>query len=165
MSEMKEVKNEIKDITIRDAVLYFRNFAGEEGTWNSKGDRNFGVFLNDEDAEALEAAGWNVKKTKPNEEGYCRPFIKVKVNFKGNPRIYMVTSHNKQILDEETVGHLDHCIFEKIDLKIRHVYLKKYDCFANYLDKGFFTIVEDDLDREYFGGDSLEEAEDDIPFN
>lgn len=162
---MSEAKHEIKDVTIRNAELYFKNFAGEEGTWNSKGDRNFGVFLDDDIAEELANDGWNVKKTKPNEEGYCRPFLKVKVNFKGNPRVYMVTSHNKQILDEEDIKHLDHCIFEKIDLKIRHVYLKKYDCYANYLDKGFFTIVEDELDREYFGGDDIESSELDESFN
>ena len=158
----------MNDITIWGAQLYFKNFSGAPGRFNNLGDRNFGVFIDDQTAAELEADGWTVKRTKPDEEGYCRPYLKVKVNFRGRPKIYMVTSGNKQLLDEETVGMLDGCIFEKIDLKIRHVYLKNYDVYTNYLDKGFFTLLEDDLDRAYFGdvGDvGAFEDEDDIPFN
>ncbi len=138
------------DIIIRDAELYFTNFAGEPGKYNNPGDRNFGVFISEEDAEMLSAAGWNVKYTKPDIEGYARPYLKVKVNFRGRPRIYMCTTGNKQLLDEETIDILDGCIFEKIDLKIKHVYLKNYDTYTNYLEKGFFTLLEDELDKEYF---------------
>lgn len=139
------------DITIWNAELYFKNFSGDPGRFNNAGDRNFGVFIDDKTAADLEADGWNVKRAKPDDTGYQRPYLKVKVNFKGKPKIYLVTNGNKQFLDEDTVDLLDRYTFEKIDIKIRHAYLKNYDVYTNYLDKGFFTLLEDDLDRAYFG--------------
>ena len=153
-------------LTLWNAQLYFKNFSGAEGRFNNKGDRNFGVFIDDETAEKLSSEGWNVKFTKPDEDGYQRPYLKVKVNFRGNPKLYLVTSGNKTILDADTAGELDAMVFEKVDLKIRHAYLKNYDVWTNYLDKGFFTALEDDLDRAYSDiptGTPIEE-EDDIPF-
>lgn len=152
-------------LTIWDAKFYFKNFSGEEGLYNKKGDRNFGVFINDEDAERLKADGWNVKYAKPDEDGYQRPFLKVKVNFKGKPKIYQINSVNKVLLDEETVGDLDDYVFEKADIKVRHAYLRRYDTWSIYLDKGFFTILEDDLDRAYIDRQTpIFDDEDDIPF-
>ena len=152
-------------ITIWDAKLYFKNFTGAEGRYNQKGDRNFGVFIDDDTAKQLESDGWNVKYTKPNEEGYQRPYLKVKLNFKGRPRLYLVADGRKTILTEETAGELDDLVFEKVDLKIRHAYLKNYDCWTQYIDKGYFTVLEDDLDRAYATPrDEFDEAMDDIPF-
>ena len=159
---------EQKTITLWNAKLYFKNFAGAQGKWNNAGDRNFGVFLDDDTARELEEDGWNVKRTKPDEDGYERPFIKVKVNFKGRPKIYLVRSNRKVLLDEESVGEIDDLVFEKVDLKIRHAYLKNYDVWTQYLDKGFFTVLEDELDRAYSDPDPIiepiEDDLDDIPF-
>lgn len=152
-------------ITIWDAKLYFKNFSGAEGRYNKAGDRNFGVFIDDETAIKLEEEGWNVKRTKPDEDGYQRPYLKVKVNFKGRPAIYLINSSSKVRLDEDTVGDLDDYVFEKIDLKIRHAYLRNYDVWTHYLDKGFFTILEDELDRAYADHQTpIFDDEDDIPF-
>lgn len=159
---------EQKSITLWNAQLYFKNFRGDPGKWNSAGDRNFGVFLDDDTAKELEADGWNVKHTRPDDDGYERPFIKVKVNFKGHPKIYLVRTGSKVLLDEESVGEIDDLIFEKVDLKIRHAYLSKYDVWTQYLDKGFFTVLEDELDRAYADPapmiEPMEDDLDDIPF-
>ena len=150
-------------ITLFGAKLYFRNFAGEEGIYNKKGDRNFGVFIEDDLAARLENAGWNVKRTKPDEDGYSRAYIKVKVNFKGRPKLYLVTSGNKTLLTEDNVDELDSLVFENVDLKIRRAYLSRYDQYAQYLDKGFFTALEDELDKKYFGQEA-NQFEEDTPF-
>lgn len=158
-------------ITIWDAKLYFRNFSGEEGRFNQKGDRNFGVFIDDEIAEQLKEDGWNVKYTKPNEEGYQRPYLKVKLNYRGysKPRLYLEDGEgHKTILTEDTVSDLDEYTFEKIDLKIRHAYLKTYDVWTQYLDKGYFVMLEDEIDKAHGGimptAEPIDE-DDYIPFN
>lgn len=158
-------------ITIWDAKLYFKNFAGAEGRYNQKGDRNFGVFIDDETAKQLEEDGWNVKYTKPNEDGYQRPYLKVKVSYKGyqKPRLYLEDEEgHKVILKEEDVADLDEYVFDKIDLKIRHAYLKNYDVWTQYLDKGYFVMVEDEIDKAHGNNPAMsspiEDDLDDIPF-
>ena len=156
----------MENITIWDAKLYFKNFSGEPGRFNNAGDRNFGVFIGSELAEELTEDGWNVKYTKSNDEGERRAYLKVKVNFKGNPKIYLVTNGKTVRLDQDTVGELDELFFEKIDLKIRHVYLRNYDVWTQYLDKAYFTVLQDDLDRAYADTSTptFDEEDEDIPF-
>ena len=157
--------NPISEIVIRDAKFYFKNFSGAPGTYNDPGDRNFGVYIGEELAEELADAGWNVKYTKPKEDREPRPFLKIKLKFKGHPHLYMVRGNKTVELDEETVNELDELYFEKADIKLKRVYLSKYDTYGQYIDKGFFTILLDELDREYLDHSTPAFGdEDDIPF-
>ena len=53
-------------IVMENARLIFRNFEGREEKYNRKGDRNFGLVIEDvEVAEQLIADGWNVKNFTP----------------------------------------------------------------------------------------------------
>lgn len=112
-------------VQIDEARIIYRNFAGAPSKFNREGDRNFAVVIEDQDiAEALTEKGWNVKIKPPREEG-DEPFmflpVKVKFNDRG-PRVYLqndLGGRNRVMLDEETVGMLDHVDIVNVDLDIR----------------------------------------------
>ena len=161
-------------ITIRNAQVDPRtaNFTGiPRGQFDKEGDRHFLVRLDPELAAGLEAQGWNVKWTKakpdhPEWEPY--PFLKVKINYnrRKKPAIYMVTKRGNTLLTEETVGQLEGCYFEKVDLTLTNVYYSTYNQYSIVLDTGFFTIEPNELYDEYFGGhvEPAMDDEDDNPF-
>lgn len=143
-----------ENITIENARIIFRNFSGEEGKFNAKGDRNFCVLIDDEDADILTLDGWNIKWLKPrDEEDKPQAYLPVKVNFNNiPPKVILVTSRGKTKLDEDTVGSLDWAELENVDLIIR-----PYDWNVNgktgrkaYLKAGYFTIVEDAFESKYY---------------
>lgn len=162
----------LRDLNNND--IYFKNFEGAEIDYNKAGDRNFGIFLSDEQAEDLEAKGWNVKRVtkeftrngNPNPN-YGRAFIKVlvRLNWRPIPKIYKLTRKNMLLLNEESIGDLDDAFFDKIDVKITRIYLKRYDQWTQYLEKGFFTISEDELDLVYANRFSpMDDLDDELPF-
>ena len=112
-------------LQIDNARIIYRNFAGAPSKFNREGDRNFAIIIEDQDiADALTEQGWNVKIKPPREEG-DDPFmflpVKVKFNDRG-PRVYLQNSlggRNRVMLDEDTVGMLDHVDIINVDLDIR----------------------------------------------
>ena len=109
-------------LQIDDARIIFRNFRGEGSKFNREGDRNFAVIIPDEEmANALLDAGWNVKIKAPREEGDS-PFmylpVKVKFNERG-PAVYLKTGTRMNRLDEDTVACLDDVDIMSVDLDIR----------------------------------------------
>lgn len=147
-------KTDIKKVTIEDAELVFINFSGEERMYNSKGTRNFCVFLPEDLAQQLAADGFNVKMTKAREEGEDpRPYIKVNVNFSNRPpRITMITSSGRTILTEDTVGSLDYLDLQSVDLIFQGSDWEQPDGRAGtsaYLQTMFVMIEEDVLERKY----------------
>ena len=135
--------------------IFFRNFAGEEGRYNNAGQRNFVVFLNEDEAEAMMADGWNVKWLEPKEEGdLSQPILKVKVKFGGKgqpPRVVLITSRGRTNLDESMVSLLDWADIENVDMIIRPY---EYDVngkqgVSAYLKSIYVTIREDALELKY----------------
>lgn len=137
--------------------IIFRNFKGDEGQYNRKGDRNFCVLLDDPVAEAMLADGWNVKRLKPREvdegdnlEGQA--YLPVAVNFAGRPpNVVMVTSRGRTNLGEHEVEVLDWADIIDVDLIVN-----PYNWNVNgkggikaYLKSIFVTIQEDALDLKY----------------
>ena len=135
--------------------LIFRNFAGEERTFNPSGNRNFSVVLDEGTANAMLQDGWSVKALDPREEG-DKPtyYLKVRVSYKGRPpKIVMVTDGgNKQTpLNENTVSVLDWAEITNCDLIVR-----PYEWEVNgksgvtaYLKTMYVTIYEDELEKKY----------------
>lgn len=134
--------NFVKDGRGRDIVqfdnarLIWRNFSGRADKFNRDGERNFTLVIPDQEiADALMAntneygAGWNVKIKPPREEGEAPLiYLKVKVAFSDyGPKIRLRSGNNTVILDEETVGCLDHIDILNVDLDIR-----PYDGDGNY---------------------------------
>lgn len=109
-------------INIENAKIMWRNFSGVGDAYNREGDRFFHVRIDDPElAEQLLSDGWNVKTIEPKEEG-DQPTHHMKVAIKYGsipPKIYMITSKNNILLDEDTVGQLDSADIANIDLVIR----------------------------------------------
>jgi hypothetical protein len=150
-------------VTIEGARLIFRNFAGKEGQYNREGDRNFGVILPPDVAEAMAADGWNVKYLRPREEDEDEvetPWMAVSVNFeKGKPpKIQMITERGRTALDEHTVDQLDWVDIAtdekgepKVDLIVRPYAwdVSGRQGIKAYLQTLYITIEEDYLEQKY----------------
>jgi hypothetical protein len=142
-----------KMVTIEDAQLLFRNFAGREGQYNSEGDRNFCVILPPDLAKELDRDGWNVRALPAREEGEEDvPYLQVKVNFKNRPpHIVTISSVGRTNISEEMTETLDFADMRKVDL-----ICNGYEWDVNgksgvkaYLKSMFITLEEDELERKY----------------
>lgn len=153
-------RNNDGHITIEDARIIFRNFAGKEGQFNREGDRNFAVLLDDAKLiKVLEKDGWNIKHLKPREEGdEPQPYLQVSVNFDGRPpKVAIITSRGRTNLGEKEVEMLDWADIRTLDLIIR-----PYNWNVNgktgikaYLQSLFATIEEDELELKYADLDDM----------
>ena len=131
----------------------YRNFSGRESQYNREGDRNFAVLLGERQAKAMEKDGWNIKWTKAREEGDSEePYLSVTVKFGGRPpKIVMITSRGRTMLDEDSVETLDWVDIMHVDMIIR-----PYEWVVNgktgikaYLQAIYVTIEEDALELKY----------------
>lgn len=142
-----------RNISIENAQIGIRNFGGKEGRYNPAGRRNFCVFLEEDVANALLEDGWNIRWLEPKEPGdEKKPFMQVSVSFGNNPpKIVLVTSHGKSVLNEDSVGLLDWAEIECVDLILR-----PYNWEVNgksgvkaYVKSMYVTIVEDEFEKKY----------------
>jgi hypothetical protein len=156
---MAHLKVPSENLTFENARLQWRNFGGEEKTFNAKGKRNFCLMLdNQEQAEALEELGWPIKYAKPLEEdgvvvGDLRPFIKVDLKWtpRSQPRVRLINSRGMMAITEDTAFALDYTSIEKVDLTIRAF---KWEWSGKegvkaMLNSLYMTVKEDELDRKY----------------
>ena len=146
------------NVVVMEGVrLVFRNFTGKEGQYNREGDRNFGVILPDNVAEAMAADGWNVKYLQPREdeeeETEPTPWLPVKVGYgKGRPpKIMLVTDRGKTALNEDTVDTLDWADITNVDLIVRPYNYEVHGRtgISAYVQSMYVTIEEDPLERKY----------------
>lgn len=109
-------------LQIDDARIIYRNFSGEGSKFNREGDRNFSVVIEDqEEANALIEAGWNVKIRPPRDEDDT-PFMHLPVKIKFSdfgPNVYLKSAGNLVRLDEESISCLDNIDILGVDLDIR----------------------------------------------
>ena len=158
-------------LSIENAKIGFRNFSGRANTYNAEGQRNFCVFLEDEElAEKLAQDGWNVRFPKNRTEDDNRqPFIQVSVKFDPYPpNINMITASKGTVkLDEGNVGLLDDADIETVDIRIR-----RYNCTLQdgrsgvkaYVKDMYVTIQEDPFAAKYYKREDQFDDLEDIPF-
>ena len=154
----------IPNLSVENARIIFRNFAGKEGKFNPAGKRSFCLLLNEDTAELLADQGWNVKTLAPRDPDYDpQPYIQVAVQF-GNypPNIYLISGRTKTKLDEDTVSILDYAEIENVDLIINpsRWEVSGKSGIKAYLKTLYVTIVENEFEKKYRDMD-----EDDLPFN
>lgn len=149
-------EQKLDPVTIENAQLVYRNFAGKQTQYNAAGKRNFNVVLDEATAEAMKADGWNVRMREPQEEGDEPMYmIQVAVGYENKPpKIVMITSGGRTFLDEDSVETLDYAEFKLVD-----IVLNPYAWEVNgktgikaYLKTMFATIDEDPLERKYAVG-------------
>lgn len=145
-------------IMLEDVNIVFRNFSGAEGPFNKAGDRNFGLLVDPDSAEAMEKDGWNIKYLKPRDEGEePQAWLKIKVNFNGRPPKVVLISENgdgqksKTPLEESMVSILDWAPIKTVDLIVT-----PYEWTVNgntgvsaYLQSLYVTLEQDDLEKKY----------------
>lgn len=154
-----DLMDEPKEIVIENARLMWRNFAGKAKQFNDAGKRNFSIALSEEQALAMIADGWNIKKKEPREEGeeplYHFP---VKVNFESNypPRIFLITYANGKKRTQLTPGTA--IAADMVEIELADVTINPYerkDADGNvtsrtaYLKTLFITVHEDPLELKY----------------
>ena len=138
---------------IENAEIGFRNFAGAEGPCNAAGERSFAVFLRPEDEKVLTEKGWNVKHTKAkDDDGNAKGYLPVSVAYKNYPpKIVLITSRAKTVLDEEVVEMLDWADIRNVDLVLR-----PYNWTVNgntgikaYIKSMYVVLEEDAFEAKY----------------
>lgn len=142
-----------KKMVVEDANIIFLNFAGKEDMYNDAGDRNFALVLTPEMEKTLLADNFNVKYLRPREEGdEPTPYLPVAVKFENfPPKIVMITSTARTVLDEAKVEILDYSDIRTVDLIITGydwTFGEKHGTKA-YLKSMFVTLEEDELDQKY----------------
>lgn len=142
-----------KNKTLEDVTIAFRNFEGKEAMYNSAGDRNFAILLDEGVANDLSNEGWNVKRLKPRDDDEIgQPYLSVSVSYKARPpKIGMVTSKGLTYLGEDEVEMLDW-----VDIETADVTLNPYEWAVNgktgvkaYLQSLFLKIEEDYLQLKW----------------
>ena len=158
----------INDIVMSNAelIMPFRNFQGKETDYNPAGRRNFCVFIPEDIEEQLKADGWNVKHTRPRDPDEApRPYLQVAVSYENYPpKVYTLAGNRKTLLDDKSIGELDHAEIESVDLIIRPYQWSTHtgSGVKAYLKTMYVTIKPDPFAGKY---DRYEEDVDqDIPF-
>ena len=155
------------NITIEDARIGFRNFSGKEGQFNPAGKRNFCVFLDNDIAKTLEEDGWNVRWLQPKDDQEDpQAYLQVAVSYTNiPPKIIMITSHGKTILDEESVPLLDWADIKEVDLIINpynwtlHAGTKNEKSGVKaYLKAMYVTIEEDEFEAKYYNTPRIDDS-------
>jgi hypothetical protein len=155
-------KKQLSNVTLENVRIIFKNFSGKEDKFNRQGHRNFAAILPQEVGEQMRRDGWNIKYTKPREEGdEPQPYLQVSVSFRHRPpRIVMLNGRGGRTnLDEEAVGSLDFAYIKKADLIINpSEWVFNGDTgIKAYLHALYVTIEEDELEQKY--GQAFEDSQ------
>lgn len=160
-------------LTIMNARLVYKNFAGKATDYNAEGSRNFCVVFDDDAANELLEKGWPIK-VKPPREGYeddgnfCT--MKVNVKFSGNdrdPKVVRICNGRRVNLTEKTIGSLDWDDIESVDLRVRPYNWDRAGKkgVSAYLESMYVTVADDELEKKYSTGIVDDYPQDDeVPF-
>lgn len=150
---VSQTPRDIGNLTFEGARILFRNFSGKEGQYNREGDRNFALILAQDDANQMEADGWNIKYLRSREEGEPpQAYVQVAVSYKNRPpRVVIITSRGRNNVPEELVDVLDWAEIANVDLIINPYSwaVSGKTGIKAYLKTIFVTIEEDALELKY----------------
>lgn len=171
-------------VRIDDTKFIFRtNFSGDPENDPKYGSttRKGSVIIPDEGlAQELIEEGFNIGTTKPKEgeeEGFVpRYYTTIIINYNSEiaqerpPKVYLVSGDNEpRLLNEETVGAIDHVYVTNVNVTLEKSYSKRYDKHLLYVRVMYVEQdVDDDpyMDRYSRGrGVNPDEEEEVLPFN
>ena len=143
-----------KKVTIEDARIMFKNFAGSQTKFNPAGARNFCVVIPEEHEEGIRALGYNVRHTQPREEGDDSvAYLKVNVSYRFDPPHIeaIVGGRKRQVLGEEDISMLDWADISFVDLSFTGSdwEVRGDTGTSAYLDSLYAHIEEDELQSKY----------------
>lgn len=150
-----------ENLVIEGAKLIFKNFAGEESKFNRRGNRNFCVVLEQEDAMNLMDAGWNIKELNSREDEEPLYYLQTSVSFDNiPPKVVLISGRTKTMLDDTTIDTLDYAEIANVDLIIRpyHWEVNGKTGIKAYLKTMYVTVEVDEFASKY------EDIEEDMPF-
>lgn len=150
-----------ENLVIEGAKLIFKNFAGEESKFNRRGNRNFCVVLEQEDAMNLIDAGWNIKELNTREDEEPLYYLQTSVSFDNiPPKVVLISGRTKTMLDDTTIDTLDYAEIANVDLIIRpyHWEVNGKTGIKAYLKTMYVTVEVDEFAAKY------EDIEEDMPF-
>lgn len=157
----------VSNISVENARILFRNFAGKESKFNAKGKRNFCLILDNDVAEDLKQIGWNIKYLSPRDpDDDPQAYLQVAVAFDNfPPKIWLISGGKKTELTEETVAVLDYAEIENIDVIVRpYVWeVNGKTGIKAYVKNMYVTIVENEFEKKYRSLDE-EDTGEDCPF-
>jgi hypothetical protein len=152
------------NVTIEDATLVLRNFTGKAGDFNAEGDRNVGVILPDDLAQAMIEDGWPVKQFKAREEGEIGSFwIPASVKYidkngdkvRTPPRVVMITQ-TKHGLNRTPLGEGEVEMLDWMNIKSADVIIRPYEYVVSgragvkaYVQSLFVNVELDELEQKY----------------
>jgi len=152
------------NVTIEGAQLVLRNFSGKPSDFNAEGDRNTGVILPAELAQAMMEDGWPVKKFKDSPDGGEGDYwIPVSVKYRDKlgqlvktpPRVVMITKTDKGMnrtpLGEQEIEMLDWADIKEADIIIRpYEWAVRSNSGVKAYVQSLFAVVElDALEQKY----------------
>lgn len=161
------MNKKIENLVIEDARIIFKNFSGKPSKFNAEGKRNFCVYIPEDKVSELQDDGWNIKWTKPRDvDEEPKAYIQVSINYGViPPKIYMITSNNKNLLDEETVGSLDYAEIKYIDLIIRpYIWEVNGKSGIKAYVKNMYVTIEEDYFADKYSSNHPIIDDDDMPF-
>ena len=143
-----------KKVTIEDARIMFKNFAGTQTKFNPAGARNFCVVIPEEHEEGIRALGYNVRHTQPREEGDDSvAYLKVNVSYRFDPPHIetIIGGRKRQVLGEEDISMLDWADISFVDLSFTGSdwEVRGDTGTSAYLDSLYAHIEEDELQSKY----------------
>jgi hypothetical protein len=157
----------IPNISVENARIIFRNFAGKESKFNARGKRNFCLVLDNDVAEDLKEIGWNIKYLSPRDpDDQPQAYLQVAVAFDNfPPKIWLISGGKKTELNEDTIAVLDYAEIENVDVIVRpYVWeVNGKGGVKAYVKNMYVTIVENEFEKKYRNLDEDDTAED-CPF-
>jgi len=136
-----------EDVEGRD--IFFRNFGGAAGNFNSEGKRSFNLRLPRDLAVDLAADGWNIRDLESEE---YEPNVKVNINpeSKFPVKMFRISGGRKTRIDKEDLADLDYDEIEFADLVINpYRNEEKFDGVSAYLQEGYFNVYQSDFEAKY----------------
>lgn len=152
-------------LIIEGAQIFYKNFSGRPTEYNREGDKNFCVYIDNEElANEMINDGWNIRNTNSEEPRY---YTAVKINYDNEyyvPEVYKINSRNKkELLKKDTIACLDSADIANIDILISastNSTTCKY-ALKGYVKEMYVTINESRLAQKYA---ELESPEEDISY-